>query len=223
MCWRKSGAGRPVPDHVARCGESVRSVQGLDGASQRDCNMTHNRSGQVPGTYAGMPLDRGTIRSRIGYASMVRAVRIGGRGDLGGGLLLGRAAGQCYDVTIIQAPDDPFWGALPTVATALSNAGHVVGWSFVVDPYNSHAFIWAEATGLLPLPNPSGHRGSHPPCQVHREALRGRHHHHWLPVGLTFICRRRPLQLAAGALHSPDLGIWTPGAATPGSPASART
>lgn len=72
-------------------------------------------------------------------------------------LSAGRAHAQCqYDVTIIQAPECPPFGAQPTVGTAINDQGHVVGYYDVCLGDIQRAFLWTPEGGMQTLAMPDG-------------------------------------------------------------------
>jgi probable HAF family extracellular repeat protein len=82
------------------------------------------------------------------------------------GLLAATAVGsghgyaQCgYDVTIIQGPEDDYWGFPLTIATGLNDLGDVVGYYYYPNSYD-RAFLWTPDPGLTTLEMPSGTRTS---------------------------------------------------------------
>ncbi len=77
------------------------------------------------------------------------------------GLCLGPEPGfaQCeYQVTPIQPAPCPIIGIPVTYPRGVSNAGHVVGWHWDCDLFNTGdvAFVWTEAAGLVDIPFPVG-------------------------------------------------------------------
>ena len=68
-----------------------------------------------------------------------------------------RAHAQCqYDVTIIQAPDCPPFGAQPTIGTSINSHGHVVGYYQVCIGGTDQPFVWTPEGGLQTLEMPEG-------------------------------------------------------------------
>ncbi len=74
-----------------------------------------------------------------------------------GTLSVRRARAQCqYDVTIIQAPDCPPFGAQPTIGTGINNLGHIVGYYDVCLGDTQRAFLWTPEGGMQTLEMPDG-------------------------------------------------------------------
>ncbi len=77
----------------------------------------------------------------------------------GVGLASARSHAQCeYQVTPIQPAPCPIIGIPITYPMGVSNAGHVVGWHWDCDLFNTDdvAFVWTAETGLVDIPFPPG-------------------------------------------------------------------